>query len=98
MSESFKNSAAKFLVPFVVGLTPSAFLVGKAYGGDKDRLDSVEREVTTLKAVYAADHDVLIRLDTNVAWLRSAMEKGDQGELAKALAEVRDLLKVGKDR
>lgn len=97
-AETVRSTLAKLAVPFLAGLIPSAFMAGKAYGGDRDRVDALERDVNSVKAVYAADHDVLIRLDANVAWMRVALERGDQGELAKALTEVRDELKARGDR
>lgn len=62
MSDSTKSALAKFAVPLLIGLLPTAFFVGRAYGGDTNRIERLEEESTRTRS----DHDTLARIDERV--------------------------------
>jgi len=81
VSETFKSSAAKFVVPLLAGLLPTAFFAGKSYGGDTAilkehgvRLDSHDKDITGIKALASEDHDLLVKAATDLSWLRKSWE------------------------
>lgn len=82
MSETFKSSAAKFVVPLLAGLLPTAFFAGKSYGGDTAilkehgvRLDGHDNDIAGIKALASTDHDILVRAAKDVEWLRKSWEE-----------------------
>lgn len=71
MTESVKAQAAKFAVPLLVGLLPTAFFAGKAWGGNSETLEALSDKV---KAVMG-DHDLLVRIDERVAAAQKLIEQ-----------------------
>jgi len=82
VSESFKSNAAKFVVPLLAGLLPTAFFAGKSYGGDsamikehETRLDGHDEDIAGIKSLASMDHDILVRAAKDVEWLRKSWEE-----------------------
>ena len=81
MSEAFKSNAAKFVVPLLAGLLPTAFFAGKSYGGDaamlkehENRLDGHDGDIAAIKMLASTDHDILVKAAKDVEWLRKSWE------------------------
>ena len=82
MGDTVKAGIAKFAVPLLAGLLPTAFFAGKSYGGDTAilkehgiRLDGHDNDIAGIKALASTDHDILVRAAKDVEWLRKSWEE-----------------------
>ena len=81
MGDTVKAGIAKFAVPLLAGLLPTAFFAGKSYGGDAAvlkehgvRLDGHDTEIKAIKVLASDDHDILVKAAKDVEWLRKSWE------------------------